>query len=341
MSKLLLIGPLTNKSDVTKTGGVVILFELLLNEMREKNIEFDVIDTLKENYPNSFIAFFSSSLKLMMHFYKYDHISLQASNNSLVLLGPTMIFLSKVYRKKTSIRKFAGNLDLVYEKSNFIKKMLIRYVLKNTDVNFFETKYLVEYFHRFNKNTYWFPNVRHQVFVPAIPRTFNKRLIYIGTINEEKGIDEIIDMASSLDNTYTLDIYGPILESKYSEELFQHQKVNYVGPLNPTDVLRVMDTYDILILPSHREGYPGVIIEAFSLGIPVIATKLEGIMEMVQDGVNGLLIDVKNSQQLKYTIESIDKEQYTVLSENALKSFSSFDSQEQTTLFLKKIGIDV
>ncbi len=341
MRKLLLIGPLTNKKDPSKTGGTVVLFELLLNELQERKISFDVIDTLKENYPNSTVAYFASSFKLIKCFNKYDFISLQASNNSLVLLGPIMVILSKLLNKKTSIRKFAGNLDAIYKNSNFLKKMIIKYVLKNTNANFFETKYLVEYFHKFNKHTYWFPNVRKQTIALQLPRNFNKRFIYIGTINEEKGIDDIIAIADKLDNDCTLDLYGPILEGKYSKKAFKQQKVNYIDALNPTDVLKVLNTYDVLILPSYREGYPGVIIEAFSLGIPVIATKLEGIMEMVQDGVNGLLIDVKNRQQLKSAIESIDKERYVLLSDNALKSFNDYDSIHQTNMFLKKIGINI
>ncbi len=248
MSKLLLIGPLANKNDETNTGGVTILFELLLSELRIKGIEFDVIDTLKDNYPNSAIAFFFSALKLITQFHKYDYISLQASNNSLVFLGPIMVLLSKIYNKKISMRKFAGNLDLVYEKSNSIKKMIIRFVLKNTDVNFFETKYLIKYFYEFNTNTYWFPNVRRQIVVPAIPRIFNKRFIYIGTINEEKGIDEIIEIADQLDDNYTLDLYGPILESQYSEIKFQKRKVNYCGHLHPDSVTKTLNTYDVLIM---------------------------------------------------------------------------------------------
>lgn len=341
MSKLLLIGPLSNKNNPTKTGGEVILFELLLAEIRKKNIEFDVIDTLKGNYPNKVIAFFSASLQLVKKFKNHDFIILQATNSSLVFLGPIMVILSKCFKKKIIIRKSAGNMEVEYENSNFLKKMLIRYVLKNTNTNFFETKYLVKYFYPFNKNTYWFPNVRQQVIIPKIPRNFNKRFIYIGTLNEEKGIDEIIAIAGQLDVGYTLDLYGPILESKYTAELFQQKKVNYRGSLKPTDVMGVLDSYDVLILPSHREGYPGVIIEAFSLGIPIIATKLEGIMEMVEEGVNGLLIDPGDSEQLKVAIESISREQYTVLSENALKSFSNFNSQEQTNLFLKRIGFGV
>ena len=98
-----------------------------------------------------------------------------------------------------------------------------------------------------------------------------------------------------------------------------------------------MDNYDVLILPSHREGYPGVIIEAFALGMPVIATKLPGIMEMCENNKNALLIDIKNSQQLVQAIHSIDNEKYQVLHSHAQKSFENFNSFYQTDLFLKRI----
>ncbi len=341
MKKLLLIGPLSNKHDATNTGGVTILFELLLLELKQKRIEYDVIDTLKDNYPNPAIAFFSSSLQLIKKFKNYDYISLQASNNSLLFLGPLVVLLSKIHKKHISMRKFAGNLDDIYEKSNFLKKLIIKYVLKNMDINFFETKYLIKYFYQMNDKIYWFPNVRQQLVVPQIPRTFNKRFVYIGTINQEKGIDEIIFIAKKLTSDYTLDIYGPIRESRYSKKIFSDQNVNYKGPLAPDTVTNVLNTYDVLILPSYREGYPGVIIEAFSLGMPVIATRLKGIMEMITHNVNGLLIDTKDSHQLLSAIESINNQSYFDLSTNALSSFSNFNSEEQTNLFLKRIGIGI
>ena len=162
--KLLLFGPLSNKKDPSKSGGTVVLFELFLKELREKNIDFRVIDTLKENYSNSSVAYIAVIFQLFKYIRKYDYVSLHATVNSFLLVGPIMVLLAKFFNKKTSIRKFAGNFNKVYERSNFLKKILIRYVLKNSDVNFFETKYLVDYFQEYNQNIYWFPNVRDKVF---------------------------------------------------------------------------------------------------------------------------------------------------------------------------------
>jgi len=337
MVKLLLIGSLKSKKDPMKIGGVVVLFELLRSELRDKNIDFDVIDTLKDNYVNPIFAYLSIVFKLISTMHKYDHISLQATANSFITVGPIMIFFAKFLNKKTSMRKFAGNFNEIHSKSKGIKKYLIEYVLKNSDVNFFETKYLVEYFKPFNKETYWFPNVRKREMSASLPREYRKRFVFIGTVNPEKGIDEICETINNLNEEYIVDIYGPIYDKKYSKEYFEKQNVSYKGALKPEEVVSILNKYDILLLPSYIEGYPGIIIEAFSLGIPVITTKLTGIMEMVEDGFNGLLIDIKNSSQLTTAINTIDGSIYERLSEEAIKSFDNFNSNLQTNIFLEKV----
>lgn len=338
MNKMLLLGSLVDKKDPTKTGGITVLFELLLAELRDRNVNFDVIDTYKGNYSNSIVAYLSVMFQLVKNIRKYDHISLQATANSFVMIAPVIIFMAKTLNKKTSVRKFAGNFNEIHMNANIIKKYLIEYVLKNSDVNFFETKYLVNYFKVYNEETYWFPNVRKQLIKPLLGRKYNKRFVFIGSINKEKGIDELCSTIQNLPNEYIIDIYGPINDYKYSEEYFKNKSISYVGALKSEDVLSVLNKYDVLVLPSHREGYPGVIIEAFSLGIPIIGTKLSGIMEMVENEKNGLLIDIKNSSQLTAAIISITNDNYKNLSKEALASFKNFNSEEQSNIFLKKVG---
>ena len=326
-----------NKSNPSKTGGTVVLFELLLKELTKKGIDFEVIDTLKDNYPNTLSAYFSISLQLIRKIRHYEYISLHATTNSLIAIGPVMILLAKIFKRKTSIRKFAGNLHEIYENTYFIKRYIINYVLKNSTINFFETKYLVKYFSQFNTHTYWFPNVRETTLSPVIPRKYKKKFVYIGTINEEKGIEQIIEVSTKLSDDITLDLYGPIIDKKYSDVMFKKKDINYKGQLESKDVIAVMNKYDILILPSYREGYPGVIIEAFSLGIPSISTKLDGIMEMIENKKNGILINVKNSKELEKEIINMNELKYTQLSKNAYISFNDYESKKQTNLFLQRV----
>jgi len=338
MKNILLLGSLTNKNDPTKTGGVVVLFELLLSELKKRDIKYSTIDTLVENYGNPLKAFIYVWIQLIKHAPKYDHVSLQATKNGILFIGPLLIILSKIYKFDCSIRVFAGNMGDVYKNSNFFKKIIIRYVLKNTTVNFFETKYLIKYFSFLNENTYWMPNVREKNIRKSILGDFKKRFVYIGTINYEKGIDIICEIAKKINKDITFDVYGPIIEDKYSKAYFEEYGVSYCGALKAEEVLDTMTRYDVLVLPSFREGYPGVIIEAFSLGIPVIASRLDGIIEMVEDSITGTLIEPGNSQELLDAIHGINSENFVELQNNALQAFTHYDSETNTDNFLKKIN---
>ena len=61
-----------------------------------------------------------------------------------------------------------------------------------------------------------------------------------------------------------------------------------------TDAARLLSAFDIFFLPSMKEGLPYVLLEAGLAGVPVIASKVGGIPDLIEDGVSGLLIDPKN-----------------------------------------------
>ena len=71
------------------------------------------------------------------------------------------------------------------------------------------------------------------------------------------------------------------------------------------DVADVLHASDIYCLPSHWEGQPIGLIEAMAMGKAVIATHVDGSKELVQDGVNGLLIDPQQPKQLANAIEQL------------------------------------
>lgn len=338
MSKLLLIGPSTDKKNPSDTGGIVVLFEDLVTQCKGGNIDLEIIDTNKANYSNKVFAYlhilFSSILKIQ----RVTHVSLHGTANDYFLIAPFVVFLSKLFEKQVSLRKFAGNFDVIYDNSSNVKRRVIDYVLKKSDINFFETKYLVKKFKLQNKDTYWFPNVRVK---PNVKREgeYQKKFIFLGQVKEEKGVKEILEVSNLLDNSYTFDIYGKLFENmEYID--FDQYKATYKSSLDPKDIQKTLCQYDVLVLPTFwkGEGYPGVIIEALSVGLPIIATNLKGIKEMINEK-SSVLINPKNVERLKEAIESFNKINYTEKSSAALKQSKSFDSEVQTKLFLERIGI--
>ena len=250
---------------------------------------------------------------------------------------PILIHFSKIFGKKISLRKFAGNFDEIYKQSNFLKRIIIRFVLKNSDINFFETKYLVKFFSMFNQDTFWFPNVRRKNDY-FTSNSYSKKFLYLGHIQEEKGVEDLFQAAKFLSNDYSIDFYGNITEKKYKlDEFWKSEIVTYKGVLKPDEVPEIISKYDVLILPSYREGYPGVIIEAFSVGIPVIATNLKGISEIVQNGISGILVPINNPLELSKAIKYFDSNNYIRFSKEAKKIFKNFDNSIQTKKIIKLI----
>ena len=69
----------------------------------------------------------------------------------------------------------------------------------------------------------------------------------------------------------------------------------YVGGRSHEDVIRYMSAADVLVLPSYGEGLPTVLVEAGSVGLPVIASRVGGIPELLDDGRGTLLPEISAS----------------------------------------------
>ena len=108
---------------------------------------------------------------------------------------------------------------------------------------------------------------------------------------------------------------------RLAEELNVSSKIKFLGTvLNPS---RVFEEFDIFVLSTHYEGHPLVILEAMSYNLPIIATNISSIPEVVQDKVNGLLVNPKDPDALAFAIKTLsqDEELYNKFSMAAGKSF--------------------
>jgi len=338
MYSLLLLGPMKNKKNVSLTGGAVVLFENLLEQMNEQNISYKVIDTNKKNYANTLVAYFSILFQLFIKQFEVTHISLHSSRD-YIFFGPIIILLGKVFYKSTSLRKFGGEAWDIYTSSTGLKKKLLNYIFSNVDYLFLEMQNLVKKFEPINKNTFWFPNVRNKPKIDVETKIFSKRFVFISHVIKEKGIDEIVKVRKLLDDSYIIDIYGPIHDNKYSIEYFKENNISYKGLIKPKEVLNTLSKYDVLLLPSYKEGYPGIVIESYSIGIPIISTNLIGLREITDQYKTGILIEPKNIQELKNAIEYFNKNNYNEMSKYAKNKFSLFNSEKQTKLFINRINI--
>ena len=123
--------------------------------------------------------------------------------------------------------------------------------------------------------------------------------LFLGRINEEKGINELIkafNKISKNDNVLLI-IVGPI-EDKDLIQLFEsNKKILYFNfTTRPQDWFSMAD---ILCIPSHREGFPGVVIEAASCGIPALCSNIYGLHDSIIENKTGFFHKVKSVNDIK------------------------------------------
>lgn len=83
------------------------------------------------------------------------------------------------------------------------------------------------------------------------------------------------------------------------------RSVDLVGSVGQDDIRGYLDSADIFVLPSFSEGLPVVLMEAMASSIPVVATRIAGTPELVEEGVSGLLVTPGRSDELADTIAAL------------------------------------
>ncbi len=330
------MGPRINQENPEMVSGTIVLFEDLIRQLKKNHIDHTVIDTNKRNYSNFLSAYLSIFFQLLSAQKESYHISLHSTKDYMVL-SVIVIFVGRFFKKKTSLRLFGGANKDIYIRSKGITKKILTFIFIHTDMLFFETKYQVDFFSDLNKKSFWFPNSRNRTLFPELPRSFQKKFVFMSHIIQEKGVDELIEAVQQLDSDYIVDFYGLIRHKKYTQEYFLKHNISYKGALTAAEVLKRLNEYDVMILPSYREGYPGIVIEAYSLGMPVITTTLPAIKEIVDPHKTGLLVEPGSIEELLAAIKYFNKENYGAMSEYAYKKFDDFQSDKQTKQFLERV----
>lgn len=152
----------------------------------------------------------------------------------------------------------------------------------------------------------------------------------IGRMSPGKGHEEFIEAASNLLEKYNNILFVIVGEASFGEEEYE-TKIKNLGKVKAkeqivftgyrSDIPDVLAAFDIFILPSHAEAFGIALIEAMAMGKPVIATKSDGVLDIIVENKNGLFFEKKNIYQLvekiKYLLES--KERRVELGLNARK----------------------
>jgi len=155
-------------------------------------------------------------------------------------------------------------------------------------------------------------------------------VLMVGRAIWHKGVREFYEASDILSkyNNVQFILVGDIDKGNHSSanrEFLDKGSVLWLG--HRDDVLNLTSLSDIYVLPSYREGVPRTLLEASSMAKPIVTTDTVGCREVVNDGYNGFLIPIKDSQSLVNKIEILINEKDTrkIMGENgrmlAIKEF--------------------
>lgn len=169
--------------------------------------------------------------------------------------------------------------------------------------------------------------------------------IFIGRLVSEKGINELVAAFDSLHNKYSnisLLLVGPFeeeldpLHPETLQKIEGHTKIFTTG--YQQDVRPFLAISDVLVFPSYREGFPNVVMQAGAMGITSIVSNINGCNEIIMEGVNGLIIPVKNKASVYSAMETMitDTEKRTAMSSRARKEICRNYDRNEFWEILKK-----
>jgi len=177
--------------------------------------------------------------------------------------------------------------DYVITASNEIRDILIGLGAGPDKISAIHTGVDTGFFHPLRKD-----ECRRVLGLPAEADIF----VFVGRLHAWKGIRELLTVAKKCPMIMVAFI-GP-------GEIPEHPDNCLFTGAKPPDAVRTwLNAADCFILPTYTDAVPAVVMEAFACGIPAITTDIGGCPEIVEEGVNGLMVPVKNVNALQETVE--------------------------------------
>lgn len=327
MKKICVIG---NVGDGNKIGGQISKTNELVNGLRniEESIKFYNV------YGENPISFLMKTRKLMK---EHSAMVVILASPGYFKILPTLIFF-QIFYKCDIYEVVIGGIRQQYIAGNLWRIFLERKI----SCIFVESNYMVQEYKEIGlNNAKYLPNMKKiQITKESLLKHdgSNLKLCTFSRIDRYKGIDAAIDIVTAIndkdeDKVY-LDIYGPIdenfrqqFETKLAES--DHEYVNYKGLVENAKSTEILSNYDLMIFPTRwkAEGFPGSFIDAYSAGLPIVSSYRENFMDIIQDHVNGCMVDENDLFQFESVIRELrdDRSLLQNMKRAALKSAALYD----------------
>ena len=148
----------------------------------------------------------------------------------------------------------------------------------------------------------------------SLPHLDGLKILSVGRMVKDKGIEELVTVFERLQQEHALQLIlvGPFetqldpLSSETLDTIINNPAITHISWSDSIEYY--MALADIFVHPSHREGFPNVILQAGAMHLPVICSNIPGNADIIQNEKTGLMFEVKNEEdlytKLKFSIEN-------------------------------------
>lgn len=163
---------------------------------------------------------------------------------------------------------------------------------------------------------------------------------FVGRITRDKGINELLEAFFKLKDDSKLFLIGNVedentLDKKLWMKAKNHPNVQIHTAVS--DIERYFAMIDVLVLPSYREGFGNVVIEAAAVGTPAIVSNIPGPIDTIDAGKTALTVEVKNSDDLKEKMMDMKSSVFANMGTNAVEYVKhKFDSKKLSEKILER-----
>lgn len=294
MEKILFIGP------IARTGGPAIKNRILV-EYFQKHTPLKIWNT----YDKSLRSRLGAAITIL--FAKQKYIIIAVSRKGRNFLYPLLLLKSKISGCRFSCIIIGGQAVSSFKNQSSIK------ALHKADLVTVETEGLKTQIEEAYglKNVHWMPNYKElDISAPKIDQTsFGNqplRMIFLSSMRDFKGVRTLFTAFKKCREAgcnVELDYYGPLkddFDRTLLDDIEKTEGVRYCGVVDNDEVLSVMSRYQVFVFPTEypHEGFPAVLVEALSVGLPVIASDINYNGEIIKNGINGFIFHSGDVDQL-------------------------------------------
>ena len=176
-------------------------------------------------------------------------------------------------------------------------------------------------------------------------KVYDYEVVYLGRLTEQKNPKRLLKVFEKITErrpeTKIVMIGTGEMENKIKELLMSNKKLSNIKFLGfNSNPYKILANSKVMIMTSRWEGTPMCALEALSMGVPIVSTPTDGLVDLIDSGENGYLSDDDEKLAEKICDILTNKELYKKLSENAkVKMKRMMDIQKYKTAILKQYRI--